>query len=239
MRGIAADHRPPGPTPPSGPEARLAASRSAAEARFYVGLVAVVALLVATTLALIALVPSLLPGWRSIGIVSGSMSPGIRPGDVIVVADHDGNGLGPGTVIVFGDPSASGLVTHRIVAVNQDGSYTTQGDANNAPDPHPVTATEIVGVGRLLVPYVGLPRVWLQGGNWHFLILLVAAAAVAIWYAQYAIDPRHDPWRRSGDARQATGETATPDPPAAPPRHLGSTPLPGRAVHPSSGEEPS
>jgi signal peptidase len=101
-------------------------------------------------------------GWTVEGVLSGSMSPGIPKGAGVVLAPVDPATLRRGTVIAFDDPGAAGrVVTHRIVARDERPTglfFTTQGDANGAPDPLPVPARavrgevrwRIVGLGRLI-----------------------------------------------------------------------------------------
>ena len=80
----------------------------------------------------------------------------------------------PGSPAAEAGLQRNDLVTHRVVGQEADGSYRTQGDANPTPDPRPVHPGNIVGVGRLLVPMVGLPVVWLRSG---------AIGPFAIWAA--------------------------------------------------------
>ena len=75
------------------------------KSRFYLGLAGLTVVIIFGTLAAMALLPIVVPGWQSTAIVSGSMEPAIRTGDVVIAADHSGQGLGPGTVIVFDDPA--------------------------------------------------------------------------------------------------------------------------------------
>lgn len=97
-------------------------------------------------------VPAVVLGWQPVAITSGSMSPLIRAGDVVLL-DPDAP-VEAGSVITY--PRGAGLETHRVVSATRDG-YVTRGDANAAPDRHLVTTEEVVGVGRLVVPLVGTP----------------------------------------------------------------------------------
>ncbi len=177
--------------PPS--EATLPAvpDRRDAEVRFFIGLAALAYVATLTWLALWAVVPSVLLRWQPFLITSGSMAPAIDPGDVVVVQPKFASGLGPGTVITF--ETTDGVVTHRIVGVDQ-GRYVTKGDANRAPDSSRVEPDKIIGVGRVLVPLVGLPKLWQQTGNWPVLTLWLTATFLALWLSRYAVDPRFDPW---------------------------------------------
>ena len=112
-----------------------------------------------------AAVPALVIGWEPVLITSGSMGPSISVGDIVLLTEPpDDELLAPGTVITFRDPVVpDALVTHRIDNVREDGLYRTRGDANGQPDPDPVHPADVVGVGRMLVPLVGLPVLWLRG----------------------------------------------------------------------------
>lgn len=104
--------------------------------------------------------PTLLLGWQPVAIISGSMAPAVPPGHVVLVEPFRGQDVGPGTVVTYRDPRQDRLVTHRISAVQADGTITTRGDSSAVDDPVPLTADRIVGVGRLVVPAVGLPALW-------------------------------------------------------------------------------
>ena len=124
--------------------------------RYWVGLVCLFVAFLWVFLAAWAVVPAAF-GWRPVVIGGDSMGPTIGAGDVVVTAPHDGSPLGPGTVITYKDPARPGLVTHRIVAVQTDGFYLTKGDGNPVADSTPIDPAEVTGVGRILVPVVGLP----------------------------------------------------------------------------------
>lgn len=124
-------------------------------------------------------------GWSPMVVTTGSMQPAINPGDIVLSAPpQDGARLEEGTVITFEDPVRPGeLLTHRIDTVNADGTYTTQGDANSSADSYDVSNDELTGVGRLLVPGVGLPRVWLDQGRLGILVGWALATVLAVWGA--------------------------------------------------------
>ncbi len=124
-------------------------------------------------------------GWEPMVVTTGSMQPAINPGDIVLSAPpEDDVRLASGTVITFEDPVRPGeLITHRIDTVNPDGSYTTRGDANSSADSYEVTTDELTGVGRLLVPAVGLPRVWMDEGRIVIVIGWAVATVLALWGA--------------------------------------------------------
>jgi signal peptidase len=170
-------------------------SRSFVEGRFYLGLIGLFVSLAALWLTLFVVVPAL-AGWSSVAIVSDSMAPSVRAGDVVVAAPHNGIGLGPGSVVVFEDPAGDGLVTHRIAAVNEDGTYLTKGDANRVNDSTPLAPDQVVGVARILVPLVGHPAIWAWTDAWFVFGLWAALMVLAVWSARFALIEKYNPWPR-------------------------------------------
>jgi len=80
-----------------------------------------------------------------------SMKPTYHLGDVLIVRAADGDELRtPGRIVVaaFGSGGQDGaLYVHRVWQVTEDGAI-LKGDGNDAPDPRPVTAADIVGTPR-------------------------------------------------------------------------------------------
>jgi signal peptidase len=97
-------------------------------------------------------------------VASGSMTPAIDTGDLIVdnpVTSTQAASLHVGQIISFRE-SASGasslIISHRIVAVLPRSAsaavlYRTKGDANNAPDLGTVAPSQVVGVYSARVPF--------------------------------------------------------------------------------------
>lgn len=140
------------------------------------------------TLAGFALLPALF-GWHATVIQSGSMEPHISPGDVTVVSPWAMTDPVPlGGVVQYRSPAAaepSGterLRLHRIVEANDDGTFTTAGDANQDVDSSALERQQITGQARLLVPFIGLPGFWLATGKALPLIgwLLITLASLAL-----------------------------------------------------------
>ncbi|MEO5662549.1 MAG: signal peptidase I [Nocardioides sp.] len=137
------------------------------------------------TLSAVAIAPMLF-GWASFVIKSGSMEPSINVGDVVASRPYEmPEKIAVGRVYVFDDPAAGSdhLLTHRIVELRDDGSYTSAGDANEVTDFTPVSATDVEARAIILAPYVGLPVVWMQVGEWVklalWLLLTIAAFVLA------------------------------------------------------------
>ena len=93
-------------------------------------------------------------------VLTGSMSPTIRPGDLVIVRPTAVEALHLGDVVTFQPVSGvATLITHRIIEINRNeaGQVTglqTQGDANNAAD-KPLVPGQIMGRVWYTVPYIG------------------------------------------------------------------------------------
>jgi signal peptidase len=134
-----------------------------------------------SSLAVWAVVP-LLMGWIPTVVMSGSMEPLIRTGDIIAAqkvtaAEIEAGAVKKGQVLLAENPLKPGsLITHRVIIIRPDGRFTTKGDANAALDPVPTPAANIQGIERYRVPYLGIPMAAAKNGNY----LPAAAAYIAL-----------------------------------------------------------
>lgn len=103
-------------------------------------------------------VPQVVGADHSYVVLSGSMEPGIAPGDAVVVRDVSPSALHVGDIITFRRPGHDTPTTHRIVDVRQSGGqleFRTKGDANDNADPGWTPASAVVGRVLFVLPYVG------------------------------------------------------------------------------------
>lgn len=122
----------------------------------------------------------LVTGWDAVMVTSGSMSPTLRPGDVLFIDDHPEELAGQQTIITFRSSDGE-LVTHRIFATDEaSNSYVTKGDANPTPDTELVSVDDVVGISWLVVPYLGLPLIWWAEGSLLPLLALLAVTLIAV-----------------------------------------------------------
>lgn len=138
------------------------------------------------TLAVVAIVPAF-GSWNSYVVKTGSMLPRIHPGDVVVASPLASSVPIPlGRVIAFTSLSRTDahghpeVIVHRVVAVSPTTGYRTAGDANANLDSDPLHRSQIVGEGRLLVPLIGLPLVWLSTRTWLPLIFWTLLTVLAL-----------------------------------------------------------
>jgi signal peptidase len=112
----------------------------------------------------VILVSGIFRYWAT-AIGSGSMTPQINMGDVVIIDQDYGAAeqLEPGTVVAFQHDGR--IIVHRLVAVEQSPSglrLHTKGDHNASEDAWAVTAGDIVGKVNWRIPWVGWPTVWID-----------------------------------------------------------------------------
>ena len=111
---------------------------------------------------LTALVPGVI-AWRPMVVVSGSMAPALRAGDVVLTSAVARDAVRPGDIVqVARDTDGPRDVLHRVVEVQPDGTLTTRGDANADVDSAPVGTQHVVRAARLRIPSIGLPAVFVR-----------------------------------------------------------------------------
>lgn len=171
------------------------------ETRFWIGTFGVFVTTLVLALVAVTFLLALVLDYRPVVILSGSMEPGISVGDVVLYEQSGIDDIGGSTVVVFDDPVIEdGTVIHRVVAVDPEtGWLQTKGDRNSNVDSSWVTEETINGVGRVLIPYVGIPAAWIQTGRFVFAVALIGFIVVAAWAARWGWNTRFDPWARPVD----------------------------------------
>ena len=134
-------------------------------------------------LALLVAVTWIVPfGGRALSVMSGSMSPRIATGDIVVNRGVSPLELRRGDVITFRDPEDSQrLITHRVKEVRIVGAeahLVTKGDANNSAERWAVAADGEVGLVLYRLPKLGYALAWL--GHPLAKLLLVAVPALLL-----------------------------------------------------------
>jgi len=125
--------------------------------------------------------PPQLAGRQFYVVVSGSMEPLISPGDLLVVKKAAPAGLKQGDIITFVDPAnPERVVSHRIKEAVGD-SFITRGDANNADDPEPVPAKNILGKVEYVVPYAGYVLDFVQTPRGLIILILIPSLLIVVF----------------------------------------------------------
>lgn len=95
-------------------------------------------------------------GYKAYIIVTNSMEPNIKIGDVVITKKVEQNELTKGDVITF--KRGEEVITHRITKIDQKeegNEYTTRGDNNNIEDKEKVKYDMIEGKKIITIPYLG------------------------------------------------------------------------------------
>jgi len=140
-------------------------------------LLAVVVLCVCSVVAGAAL------GYRAVTIRSGSMTPTIAVGDVVIDRSVSPLQVRPGEIVTFRDPRLDEqLVTHRVMSMRRSGDrvyFVTKGDANVVTEHWDVPVSGHIGHELLVLPSVGRAVADLGLP----MVRVAALALLALWLA--------------------------------------------------------
>ncbi|MBR3760739.1 MAG: signal peptidase I [Ruminococcus sp.] len=106
-------------------------------------------------------------GYCPLIVLTGSMEPEIKDGDLIIVKQIDGDDVKVGDVISFFDPesTSNSVLTHRVTEIVEENgslSFRTKGDANNTEDKMAVPEDELVGIYKSRIPGAGNVAMFMQ-----------------------------------------------------------------------------
>jgi signal peptidase len=140
---------------------------------------------------LFAAVAPQLAGYRSFTVRSGSMTPAIETGDVVVTRTISPLSARVGDVVTFVDPEGTGkLFSHRVQSVRAVGdevAFVTRGDANTSTEHWRVPASGSIGRVAYRIPKVGYALSWVDSAPARLALiaipalLLLWAALIRIW----------------------------------------------------------
>lgn len=125
-------------------------------------------------------------GFSPVIVLSGSMTPEFREGDMIFLKETDPSTLQVGDVICYyGDDNKDTAVTHRIVEIHeQEGQnvFITRGDANNTEDRIAVTYEMVQGkYTGLYIPNLGNLAVFLQSTTGMVVCIVCPLLIIILW----------------------------------------------------------
>lgn len=114
----------------------------------------------------IVLLTSGLFTYQALTIGSGSMSPAIEKGDVIILKsmkNEETRKIKKGDVLVYNHDNK--IIVHRVIKKSNNGetiSFKTKGDYNNAKDSWTVKQEDVIGIVKFRIRWVGMPTVALN-----------------------------------------------------------------------------
>jgi len=111
-------------------------------------------------------------------VLSGSMSPAIKTGSIIMVKPALNYQVGDVVTYQYGR-RARDLTTHRIIE-QQGNEFITKGDNNNAADINPIKKEQILGKVFLTIPYAGYVANFARS-KFGLIMLILIPALLIIW----------------------------------------------------------
>lgn len=142
----------------------------------FIGFIAVIAGL------LIVSVFPITGNYKLMIVQSGSMTPAIKLGSLVLVKPVSEYKVG--NIISFQNPeNPLQPITHRIAEIkmkDNEQSFITKGDANNAPDQREISKREILGKVLFSVPFIGY-AVDFAKKPLGFMLLIIVPAVIIIY----------------------------------------------------------
>jgi signal peptidase len=164
-------------------------------------------------LAVVTVVPRAVHG-SALTVLTGSMTPTIPVGSVVVVEPVDPGTLHVGDVVTFQkEPGKPEYITHRIKAIHADTkpvTLTTKGDANRGEDMTPVPVTAVRGKVLFHVPYLGTIRNAISIRSGGLALVLVGLVLYALFQLVTGLRERHRAGNAATSPAGSTSSTASP-----------------------------
>lgn len=136
-------------------------------------------------------------GGTSMVVRSGSMTPAIRTGDVVVVRPISPTEAAVGDIVTFKDPAGSDrLLVHRVRAISRVGDQVeviTKGDANTTQERWKVAADGTIGTIVYRVPALGFAAAWIGSPAGRIGLIIVPALLLIAMLLTRIWRPRVDP----------------------------------------------
>ena len=156
------------------------------------------ALIGAGAAALLAVTAPYVLGGRSYTVMSGSMEPRIKTGDVVGEEKIAPAEMRSGDIVTFQDPETTGrMITHRVRSVREVAgvySVVTKGDANTTLERWTIPADGHLGRVRYRVAHVGRLLVFTRGPAGILMLVVLPALLLG------ALELRRI-WARPAEAR--------------------------------------
>lgn len=93
-------------------------------------------------------------GIQLFNVVSGSMEPAIPVGSLVAVQYEEPDSIAPPAVIAF--IHRGSVITHRLIENDiETQELITKGDANAQNDMEPIPYSDLIGVVRFHIPFIG------------------------------------------------------------------------------------
>ncbi len=122
-------------------------------------------------------------GYQMYIVMSGSMSPAVKTGSIVIVKPMDPEEIKLRDIITFrGEIEGENITTHRVVEIdnNAEISFKTKGDANEVEDPMPVSGNQLIGRVVYSIPHVGYAFYFARSRNGVIALLVILIAYISL-----------------------------------------------------------
>lgn len=114
-------------------------------------------------------------GYKPVFVLSGSMEPTLKTNGVAIAKKVPSNEVKQNDIIMFKKDNL--IISHRVIKINNDGSFVTKGDNNSTEDNFVVTKGEVKGKIVLTLNWVA-PIVDYCKQPWGIVKLLLYVASI-------------------------------------------------------------
>jgi len=136
-------------------------------------------LVILMVLGAVFLMGSRLLGFQCYTVISGSMEPQYKVGDLLYVKAVDVNNIQVGDPITFVLNEDLVVATHRVVEVDSENQrFYTKGDANEIADAEPVHFNNVIGVPQFAIPKLGYVSDFIQNPPGTYITIGVGAVLI-------------------------------------------------------------
>jgi signal peptidase len=116
-----------------------------------------------------------------VAVASGSMSPALEVGDLVIIQAVSPASIQVGDIIVFSTPQGSQTM-HRVTKIhalpNGDLQFKTKGDANPSEDPYWISQRDVYGKVIYRIPFLG----WLTlDPAFSILVAVTIIVIILLW----------------------------------------------------------
>lgn len=143
-------------------------------------LISSIAICVLAFLLMIIYIPKIM-GYKAFYIESGSMSPSIPQGSMVLEKKVDFEDISEGDVLTFKNDTETEYFTHRVIAIDKANKmFTTKGDANDEADPKETSNYFVEGRVDFSIPLIGYLMSFLKSTTGKIVVSCIYIAWIAI-----------------------------------------------------------
>lgn len=166
-------------------------------------------LVVLVVLSAVFLMGTRLIGFHCFTVITGSMEPVYKVGDLIYVKEVDPNTIQVGDPITFLLNEDLVVATHRVVRIDAEKQhFYTKGDANEIEDSDPVHFNNVLGVPKFSIPKLGYVSNFVQNPPGLYITIGALAVLIAVVFLPDLIGKKKEEEDPQMVAAQAELDTA-------------------------------